>query len=56
MNDVPVAVNDNISTNRNTNVNIPVLSNDSDVDNTLAQLSVTGVTSITGGTASVSGT
>lgn len=56
VNDAPVAVNDSASTNRNVNVQIPVLANDTDIDHTLAQLSVTGVTSITGGVASISGT
>ena len=56
MNDNPVATNDSATTNRNTNVTTFVLANDTDVDHTLAQLSVTGVTSITGGIASISGT
>lgn len=55
-NDPPVAVNDSASTNRNVNVLVPVLSNDTDIDHTLVQLSVTGITSITGGIASISGT
>jgi hypothetical protein len=56
VNDAPVALSDTGSTNRNTNVTIAVLSNDTDVDHTGGQLSVTGVTSITGGVASISGT
>ena len=40
-NDAPVAINDTATTNRNVNVQIPVLANDTDVDHTLAQLSVT---------------
>ncbi len=56
VNDAPIAVNDSASTNRNVNVLVPVLSNDTDIDHTLVQLSVTGITSITGGIASISGT
>ena len=56
MNDAPVAIDDSNTTNRNTNVTTFVLANDTDVDHTLAQLSVTGVTSGSNGTASISGT
>jgi hypothetical protein len=56
VNDAPVASNDSNTTSRNTNVTTFVLANDTDIDHTLSQLSVTWITSITGGTASIVGT
>jgi hypothetical protein len=53
---LPVAVFDTGATARNTNILLDVLSNDLDVDHTGGELSVTGITSITGGVASLSGT
>ena len=56
VNDAPVANNDSNTTSRNTNVTTFVLANDTDLDHALTALSVTGITSITGGTASIVGT
>jgi hypothetical protein len=56
VNDAPVAIADTGATARNTNILLDVLSNDLDVDHTGGELSVTGITSITGGVASLSGT
>src|SRR4029079_10661401 len=51
VNDAPVAVNDSASTNEDVYVDIDVIANDNDVDNTNAQLSVAEITDIQGGTA-----
>jgi len=56
VNDVPVAVNDTAVTNRNVTVSVQVLSNDTDLDGPLSSLNVTGVVSVSGGTASIVGT
>ena len=54
VNDNPVAVDDTGSTNRNVSVTVAVLFNDTDSD--YLPLAVTGVTAVSGGTASISGT
>ena len=59
VNDAPVAVDDTASTNRNVTVTVSVLANDTDVDSGTAlggTLSVTGLVSVSGGIASISGT
>lgn len=55
-NDVPTAVNDSTSTNRNTNVTLTVLSNDTDLDHPNSALTVTGLTTGALGTPSIVGT
>ena len=50
VNDPPVAVNDAISTNEDAAVSIPVLANDTDVDNALTGSMITIVTQPTHGT------
>ena len=49
VNDAPVALNDAISTNEDVPVNIPVLSNDTDVDDLLVVSMITVVTQPTHG-------
>ena len=49
-----MAVNDTASTNRNTTILVDVVANDTDSD--YLPLGVTGVSSVSGGTATVSGT
>ena len=56
VNDAPVAVNDTASTNRNVTVVVAVLFNDTDVDHSNGLLAVTGVSSVSGGIASIVGT
>ena len=56
VNDAPVAVNDNATTNEDTPVNIPILANDSDIDGNLVPGSITIVTPPAHGTLSFSPT
>ena len=56
VNDAPVAIDDLDGTLRNVSVLLPVLTNDTDTDNTHNQLSITGLTHMVLGTAVLEGT
>ncbi len=56
VNDAPIAIDDTASTNRNANVTIDVLSNDTDTDHVNADLSINSVTTGSLGTPTIVGT
>ena len=53
VNDVPVAVNETVTTVEETNINIDVLSNDTDIDNAIDPTTVVITTQPVNGTATV---